>query len=251
MRRRARHFNPAHAGANSCYDARFLALADNAAVADWTDRSANARTASQASSGNRPVYKTAVQGGSPIVRFDGLNDQLLTSSYALPAAASLVSAAKADAWQQTATYRPIATHAYTSAADATRGIGFCYLAPAAVLDWLQYDALFIGSGYNTASTPKAIAPTTSGTNFRVISTVLGANTARAYSNGSNISSRKEATGAIQARTEEFVIGGKKGTTSEAWDGDIGCLSYFHSEISDALRKRTEHAAAFAWKISCN
>jgi hypothetical protein len=251
MRRRARHFNPAHAGAASCYDARFLALADNDAVADWTDRSANARTASQATSGNRPVFKTAVQGGSPIVRFDGSNDQLLTSSYALPSAASLVSAAKADAWQQTAQYRPIATQAYTSGNDSNRGLGFCYLAPGGVFDWSQYDALFIGSGYATTSTPKALAPITSGSDFRVISTVLGANTARAWSNGSVISSRKEATGAFLARSDQFVIGGKKGTVAEAWDGDIGCLSYFHVEISDALRKRTEHAAAFSWKISCN
>lgn len=253
MRARHRHFNARDAGAVAVYDARFLAGSNNSAVTDWEDRSRSGYTASQATSAERPTLQHAVQGGSNVVRFDGSDDELLTTSYALPSAASLVSVAKANAWQQTATYRPIATHAYNTGTDGTRGLGFCYLAPnnaGGSYDWNQYDVLFIGSGFQTASTPRAIGPIASGTDFRVISAVLGSSTARAWSNGAQVSTRKESTGALQARSDQFVIGGKKATT-EQWHGDIGCLVYFHSEVSNSLRKRIEHAGAFSWKLSCN
>ena len=251
MRARHRHFNPAHAGANSCYDARFLALANNDAVADWTDRSANARTASQSTAANRPVYKTAVQGGSPAVRFDGGNDQLLTSSYALPTACSVVSVAQANSWSlSSGSYKGLATHAYVAAAEGSRGLGFGYLAPSAAAGWQSGDILFFGSGYSTAG-PRAYGASASGSDFRVVSCVLGSTTARGWSNSARVSTRVETTNTMGARTEEFVIGGKKGSTAEGWNGDIGCLSYFHTEISDSLRRRTEHAAAYSFKISCN
>ena len=253
MRARNRHFNARDAGASAVYDARFLSGSNNSAVTDWTDRSRSGYTASQATGADQPTLQHAVQGGSNVVRFDGSTDELLTSSYALPSAASLVSVAKADAWQQTAQYRPIATHAYNTGTDGTLGVGFCYLTPnnaGGTLDWNQYDGLFIGSGFNTASSPRAIGPVASGTDFRVISAVLGSSTARAYSNGARVSTRKESTGTIQSRSDQFVIGGKK-ATAEHWDGDIGCLVYFHTEVSDSLRKRVEHAGAFSWKISCN
>lgn len=51
-------------------------LADGAAVATWSDTSGNARDASQATVGFRPLYKTAIIGGKPVVRFDGVDDRL-------------------------------------------------------------------------------------------------------------------------------------------------------------------------------
>lgn len=55
-------------------------LADGAAVATWNDDSGNANHASQATAGNRPLYKTNIRNGLPAVRFDGVNDYLTLTS---------------------------------------------------------------------------------------------------------------------------------------------------------------------------
>ena len=48
-------------------------------VARWEDKSSNARHATQATSGDRPLRKTAVQGGRDVLRFDGSSDRLSIS----------------------------------------------------------------------------------------------------------------------------------------------------------------------------
>jgi len=55
-------------------------VAANGAVARWEDRSGNARHYTQATAGNRPSRRLAVQGGRDAIGFDGSNDALLRSS---------------------------------------------------------------------------------------------------------------------------------------------------------------------------
>lgn len=56
---------------------------DGSAVARWEDQSGNGRHATQATSNNRPVLKTSVKNGKNVLRFDGDNDGLQITSYAL------------------------------------------------------------------------------------------------------------------------------------------------------------------------
>jgi len=59
-------------------------LSDGAAVATWADKSGFANHATQATADLRPVVKTGVLSGKPVVRFDGADDRLLsgtTSTY--------------------------------------------------------------------------------------------------------------------------------------------------------------------------
>jgi hypothetical protein len=53
-----------------------LSLNNNDPVASWPDSSGNGWTKTQATSGNRPLYKTNQRNGKPSVDFDGLNDYL-------------------------------------------------------------------------------------------------------------------------------------------------------------------------------
>lgn len=59
--------------ASTLYDATSggSLVAVDGAVARWNDKSGNARHATQATSGNRPLRKAAVQNGLGILRFDG------------------------------------------------------------------------------------------------------------------------------------------------------------------------------------
>jgi hypothetical protein len=55
-------------------------VASDGAVARLEDKSGNGRHATQATSGNRPLRKTAIQGGKDVLRFDGSNDSLSIAS---------------------------------------------------------------------------------------------------------------------------------------------------------------------------
>jgi hypothetical protein len=52
-------------------------VAADGGVARWEDKSGNARHATQATSGSRPVRKTALANGLDAITFDGTNDHLL------------------------------------------------------------------------------------------------------------------------------------------------------------------------------
>lgn len=58
---------------------------DGSAVARWEDQSGGGNHATQSTSNNRPVLKTAIQNGKNVLRFDGSNDTMQISSIALQA----------------------------------------------------------------------------------------------------------------------------------------------------------------------
>lgn len=59
------------------------ALNDNDPVTTWTDSSAAAHDLSTVTASFKPLYKTAILNGLPVVRFDGSNDRLTTASFTL------------------------------------------------------------------------------------------------------------------------------------------------------------------------
>lgn len=66
-----------------------LVLTNADPVTTWADSSGNARDAAQATVANKPLYITNVVGGKPVVRFDGINDHLITPSIAAMAATTV------------------------------------------------------------------------------------------------------------------------------------------------------------------
>jgi hypothetical protein len=53
--------------------------ADSDPVGSWADLSGNGRNLTQSTTNNRPVYKTGVLNGKPVIDFDGVNDSMLAS----------------------------------------------------------------------------------------------------------------------------------------------------------------------------
>lgn len=74
---------PPPVGWHAAFWAGDLALTNGGLVATWADRSGNARDLAQATSGNRPLYRSNVSalGGRPAVEFDGVNDYLRTATW--------------------------------------------------------------------------------------------------------------------------------------------------------------------------
>jgi hypothetical protein len=56
---------------------------DGVAVATWQDQGRLAANATQATSGSRPLLRTNVLNGKPVLRFDGVDDRLAASFTAL------------------------------------------------------------------------------------------------------------------------------------------------------------------------
>lgn len=61
------------------YDASIMGLADATAVATWPDKWGSGLDLTQAPGGSQPTYKTAIQNGLGVVRFDG-NDSVAKSA---------------------------------------------------------------------------------------------------------------------------------------------------------------------------
>src|SRR4051794_1826732 len=64
----------ADAGAYS--DSGTTLCANNDTVKQWNDQSGNSNNVTQVTSGKRPTYKTGIQNGQPVLRFDGVDDFL-------------------------------------------------------------------------------------------------------------------------------------------------------------------------------
>jgi hypothetical protein len=82
---------PSLSGLQLWLHADALSLSDGDPVSSWTDSSGNGRHATQGTSGARPIYKTSILNGQPVVRFDGVDDYLFLGnlSAAFPSAATL------------------------------------------------------------------------------------------------------------------------------------------------------------------
>jgi hypothetical protein len=104
-------FAPTDLGASllAWWKADSLALANAAPVTSWADSSGNARTLTQATAANQPVFSAAQINGLPAVTFDGTNDYLATGAFASPTSgASVFAVQKLTAANQ---YRTVLSHA--------------------------------------------------------------------------------------------------------------------------------------------
>ncbi|MDB5185269.1 MAG: hypothetical protein JWN38_1077 [Candidatus Saccharibacteria bacterium] len=92
-------FTPATlSGLVAWYDAsQITGLADGDAVAQWNDLSGNGNHAVQATGANKPTYKTNIQNGKPVVRFNGTTTVLArTLGVALTAPYTIVVVGRAS-----------------------------------------------------------------------------------------------------------------------------------------------------------
>lgn len=246
MHRRARHLNPAHAGALVVLDARFgFAQADNTDVSTWPDRSANAANATQATSAYQPKYRTAVTGGSPAIQFTAASD----SKDRLDGTISILN----DAITSIAVLR-----LDTGAPSFARAL-----------------ALSNGGANDYDSSLRTTPIVRNGTNNQLGSSrnsAVSANLSISLDafchvtstyDGTNLTNRlNESTSASVASTGNFAISQYRvgmaydNTTPEsnptgAWTGYIAHVSIFNAALSASLRKRLQQANALAFKTPCN
>jgi hypothetical protein len=253
MRARHRHFNARDCEAALCLDARFISgLSDADPVSTWSDRSRNGADATQTST-NRPQYKATIQGGQPVVRFDGTDDFFpMTTPLAAVFQNKGYGIVIATAQDRTPTAG--SPQHYSFYASTTSGS-------------------FIRCGLSTRDN--------GGNRFRSLSRRLDADSASAaalspsdanwhifaaecdWTNNVNrlrveFTSRATATyssgGGSTSNTAsaniEIGSGGNNSGTNAA-PIDLGQLVVLNAPTTESLVKRLHHAAAYSFKISCN
>jgi hypothetical protein len=241
MRARHRHFNPAHAGASVALDGRYgFSLSDGAEVETWEDRSANNNDATQATSASRPIYKTGIQGGQPVVRFTpvgGAGKHISGTNTITNDVLTAVCIFKINTASQA--YARVLTTSKNAAADTGSS-----LRPILIL---RNNGGNNVSSWRNAADRANISTATVDTWHHFCSTFDGTNC---------VNRLNESTSATAASTGNFDINQyRMGTAysggSSNLDGDIGGLSIFNAALSGSLRKRVQFANAFSFKLSCN
>lgn len=230
MRLRHRHFNPKSAGAVAAYDARFISgLSDGDNVSTWPSRTGT-NDATQSTVGNQPNYETNEINGQPVVNFTSANSDRLDISITVPNSLTIV-----------AVHRRNTTGIHTINFSSTATVGGAGQSRYGFW-WFNDNIIYT----RFASSFQTFSPAQTRTGSVVVSvTKDSTTTSQVYLNGSTF----RAAITPPTSTSSFDrIGRSENTTN---NGAIGCACLVDAFVSDGLRRRLEHAAAYSFKISCN
>ena len=231
MRARQRHLNPRAAGATLVLDARLITgLSDGTGVQTWSDVSGGGNDATQATSGLRPLYKTAVQGGQPGLLFDGTNDSM-SSAYAPTSGDVTVFAL----------FKPDSPPAFSRIVDKDYGNGFWFGKDGSASD-PKY-----GGGCRQTSSPFGVFLTMDATASHVMS---GSRSSTTWTITDETKATGSATVISTAFSTEKIWIGINSFGNAWWKGHIFAVSYFHNlALSSPLLRRMFHAYGFSYKIA--
>jgi hypothetical protein len=240
-------------------------VAADGGVARWEDKSGNGRHATQGTSGNRPLRKTAIQGGRDVLRFDGSDNSLsIASSTAtfkfLHSADSTVfcvfkSGTTANPGHglyavfgtANTTTPVVGVTLYTSDSDPTTANDalYWYVSRGGLA---TYPVFFDGNGYfpsNSFGLISLLSRPQDGTS---------ANRLAMRRNGANLSSANSPGGSPQTvstanSTDDFTIGRLPDGQSEFLNGDIAEIIIYDTALSDANRALVENYLLAKWSIT--
>tara|TARA_R110002126_G_scaffold53768_1_gene145693 strand:- start:193 stop:888 length:696 start_codon:yes stop_codon:yes gene_type:complete len=231
MRARHRHFNARDAGAVFVVDSRYITgLSDGNAVSTWNDRSRNSNNATQATASWQPTYQTAEQGGQPLVKFDGSDDRMATAAVVTTVTDNwtLFSVAKTISGSRV----HFSNGSDNGYAQTHKGGGSpsVYGGLYGGVQWMAADSSF------TARLDEWI----------IMSMRRESGTLRFWGNG--------IIGSISILANPNIASGF--TWLGADNGgrqncEISTAAVINVSISESLKKRLEHAAAYSFKIACS
>ena len=213
------------ADANTFYDATTggsLVAADGS-IARWEDKSGNGRHAIQASAANQPSRKTSIQNGQDIVRFDGSNDRLGSSSAFNPFTVISVSKSNTSSGTQTIFRQGDAGSTFIHRLEGT-----------------GFRSYTNGGSFDATTT---ITPT----NWNILTSVFGAAELNQYVNGSTGSI--DSSGTRVSYLTGYTVGTRFNSDTEALSGDLAEILVFDAALSGGDRAKVEQYLSIKWNIS--
>lgn len=236
--RRNRHLNPKSCGAVVSLDSRFIrGFSDGDLLSSWEDRKGSVNNGvSQASDALKPTYKTRIQGGNPVVRFN--NDYL----------ESAASFGTNNSLSGNPAVTIILLHKKTtSTAGSCFGWGNTSVGLNAIGLFDNTTPFIAFSGGQNR--PITTVPTNQFIIHSFLKIAGAINLMAAFRNGINVNS-----GTASASTPNInganalIVGGWANSSSNRLVGDIGSLLIYARRLSVPERKRQEICLAFSFKI---
>ncbi|MGD8499063.1 MAG: hypothetical protein PVJ86_00355 [Phycisphaerales bacterium] len=208
-----------------------VGLNDGDPVASWLDQSGQGNHATQAAADQKPLYKTNIINGKPVVRFDGANDFF---DLALPAligenitSFSLIVIVKKNAT--------------VSQSIIWVDVDAGWFVDIHSNDKIRFYGLTNGTSWNIYSTGTISADAI------IISAVYDGASAKIYFNGGQDPTSAAGSGTIQGDVDAW-IGALRG--GGRWlNSDLGDLLVYVPSISDANRESVESWASNKYNIS--
>lgn len=192
-----------------------LATADGDPVGSWTDAGANARNANQATSTKRPLYKTAILNGKPVLRFDGVDDHVFTSTF--PATISQPDTVFVVCSENNAG----SAHRIFDATGSNRQLIDLGSTPG---HYAAYAGTFLTDTAVVTPTPVVLCATYNGASSKL------------WLGGGSTGSIPNASGnAGSAAIDNMVIGIEQGKNVQPFNGDIAEILLYDSNLSNANR----------------
>ena len=241
MHRRARHLKPSSFASTIAYDSRYITDSDGTAIETWTDKSGNSRDFTQSTSSKKPIFKTAIQGGCGILRFDGTDDSMSTSSYSVSSVVSSVIVLKVGS---------ILTGSiiFERSSNPNANNGAYSLNTSDNLSW---DWFVKTSGASTGYVASSF--TTRNQTFSVLALSYNNSDSTFFvnQNGNVLTKINLFTDYAIDTVNAPSFLASRNDSSLFIPMDIGILNTINSDIGDPMRKRLNHHAAFSFKIACS
>ena len=201
-----------------------LALSDGAAVASWPDSSGNGNDAAQSVAGERPLFKTNIINGKPVLRFDGVDDFLNANMLGAVTTTASIFIVQLK--------RNIASSAVTlqSWPAGSANVFDLYLP-------FSDGNFYFDLGDSTATGRISGAWGGDLTHFFVWSFVAGGGNMAAYRNGTTVLSSGGHTNSFTPAGLTFNINGSGPGSSQ--DADIAEILIYNTALSDTDRQNVE------------
>jgi hypothetical protein len=229
MRARQRHFPYKASGALLCYDARYIAGSNGSEISTWGNRNIGGSALTQPTSTSQPLLQTGENGinGQNAIKFDGIDDYL-----SVPAA--IVTYVTLIAVGKFTTNKPMVFRHGPS-------FGFSFSGTSNSAWLISRASVHSASGVSQWM----------GSDSAVASFVYDGN-GTYYKNGVVQSNETiSGTSQINQRYASSFIVCWDPVASKLSDGLLGILFLFLGNKNDSLRKRTEHASSYSYKLACS
>ena len=243
MRARERHLNVRAAGANLVLDARRISGAsDGSAVSTWNDESGNGHNASQAIENTKPIYKTSIQGGGPVLRF---NNSALVGSWSYSTEKFSIVLIFKRITEADGGDRGIFTAIGSSGSDWSSATGFDCESGGGTrqLNFVHQNNQYRAS--NSALSFAVWTCTRNGANQNVYYNGNVATLEIPYSGQSTFGNMT-----IYVVGSRCANGAETGTNGRI-NADFAYVIWLPFEITAAQRKRIERSAGYSFKIACS
>jgi hypothetical protein len=216
-----------------------LALANGAAVTSWADSSGNARTLTQATAGNQPVFNTAQQNGLGAVTFDGTTDFMATAAFASPTSGAAVFAVMrlvdADAYRTLLNHAGAATWVAPFSRVLLRATD---QVPGRLWQFIVEDASVGANGRNSLTAALTATWTLIEASYDQVNLEI-------VKNGTADGSTAR-TGVLTSSTQPVFVGADT-AGAENWNGQIGEIVYC-SQLNGTQRGQVRSLLKAKWAV---